>query len=158
MHPDGIDLVLDCLSGEHTNKDIALLKPMGKYVIYGMLNLALLIWHFKFDSNIKGTAKNLEGESKSKNYFTIAKNWWHVDKISPLKLYDESVTISGFNLHNFLFNNVAHSRRYVLDIFAKLFELYLDGKIKPVIDSIHSFDNVNKQFFEKFCFINFWSF
>jgi hypothetical protein len=88
-----------------------------------------------------GTAKNLEGESK--NYFTIAKNWWHVDKISPLKLYEDNATISGFNLHNFLYNNVANSRKYVLDIFAKLFALYRDGKIKPVIDSIHSFDNVS---------------
>ena len=86
----------------------------------------------------------MEGESKSKNYFTIAKNWWHVDKISPLKLYEESVTISGFNLHNFIFNNdITNSRKYMLDIYAKLFTLYLEGKLKPVIDSIHSFDNVN---------------
>ena len=69
---------------------------------------------------------------------------WHVDKISPLKLYDESVTISGFHLHNFIFNNnVTNSRKYLLDIYAKLFSLYIEGKIKPVIDSIHSFDNVS---------------
>lgn len=89
-----------------------------------------------------GTAKNLEGESK--NFFTIAKNWWQVDKISPLKLYEDNVTISGFNLYNFLYNNnVTNSRRYILDVFGKLFALYREGKIKPVIDSIHSFDNVS---------------
>ena len=33
--PEGVDLVLDCLSGEDTNKGINITKPLGKYVIYG---------------------------------------------------------------------------------------------------------------------------
>ena len=109
------------MCGEHTNKGISITKPLGKYILYG-------------------TSKNLDGESK--NYFAIAKNWWHVDKVSPLKLYEENRSLSGFNLHNFLFNKIFNSRRYIQDIFAKLFELYRDGSIKPVIDSIYSFDDV----------------
>ena len=35
INPEGVDLVLDCLSGENTNKGISLTKPLGKYVIYG---------------------------------------------------------------------------------------------------------------------------
>jgi hypothetical protein len=120
--PEGVDLVLDCLCGEHTNKGISITKPLGKYILYG-------------------TSKNLDGESK--NYFAIAKNWWNVDKVSPLKLYEENRSLSGFNLHNFIFNNMSSSRRHILDIYSKLFALYRDGLIKPIIDSVHSFDDVS---------------
>jgi NADPH:quinone reductase-like Zn-dependent oxidoreductase len=113
--------VLDCLSGDHTNKGISVTKPLGKYVIYGM-------------------AKNLDGESK--NYFALAKNWWNVDKISPFKLYEENRSISGFSLHNFLFNPYHGSRRFIVDILSKLFNMYRDGLIKPIIDSVYSFDDV----------------
>ncbi len=30
-----MDLVLDCLCGEDTNRGISLLKPLGRYVLYG---------------------------------------------------------------------------------------------------------------------------
>ncbi len=125
--PEGVDLVFDCLSGEITNRDIGLVKPLGKYILYG-------------------TAKNLEGSDSGANkFFTIAKNWWHVDKISPLKLYEDNTTICGFNLNNLLqnHNGTFNSRKYILDIYAKLFALYKDGKIKPVVDSVHSFENVS---------------
>lgn len=115
--------MLDCLSGDNTNKGISITKPLGKYVIYG-------------------TSKNLDGESK--NYFALAKNWWHVDKVSPIKLYEENRSLSGFNLHNFLFNQMFNSRRFILDVFSKLFNFYRDGLIKPIIDSVHSFDDVSE--------------
>lgn len=121
--PEGVDLVLDCLCGEHTNKGISITKPLGKYILYG-------------------TSKNL-GDGEAKNYFAIAKNWWHVDKVSPLTLYNENRSLSGFNLNNFLFNPTGSSRRYILDIFGKLFNLYRDGNIKPIIDSVYSFDDVS---------------
>lgn len=121
--PEGVDVVLDCLCGEHTNKGISITKPLGKYILYG-------------------TSKNL-GDGETKNYFALAKNWWHVDKVSPLTLYNENRSLSGFNLHNFLFNPTGSSRRYILDIFGKLFSLYREGVIKPVIDSVFSFDDVS---------------
>lgn len=36
---DGVDLVLDCLCGEECNKSYSLLKPMGRYVLYGTSNI-----------------------------------------------------------------------------------------------------------------------
>src|SRR5690242_11817124 len=33
--PEGVDLVLDCLCGDDANKGYNLLKPMGRYVLYG---------------------------------------------------------------------------------------------------------------------------
>ena len=82
----------------------------------------------------------MDGESK--NYFQLAKNWWHVDKVSPLKLYEENRSLCGFNLHSFLFTQMFNSRRYVSDILGKLFTLYAEGHIKPIIDSVYSFDDV----------------
>lgn len=36
---EGVDIVLDCLCGEECNKGYALLKPMGKYILYGSSNV-----------------------------------------------------------------------------------------------------------------------
>ena len=93
-----------------------------------------------FFTHILGISKNLDGESK--NYLALAKNWWNVDKVSPIKLYQENRSLSGFNLHSFLFNQMFNSHRYINEIYAKLFNLYRDGAIKPVIDSVYSFDDV----------------
>ena len=35
LSPEGVDIVLDCMCGEDANKGISLLKPMGKYILYG---------------------------------------------------------------------------------------------------------------------------
>ena len=35
IDPKGVDIVLDGLCGEDTNRGYDLLKPMGKYVLYG---------------------------------------------------------------------------------------------------------------------------
>lgn len=40
VSPDGVNIVLDCLCGEDTNRGIAILKPLGKYVLFGLLGLA----------------------------------------------------------------------------------------------------------------------
>lgn len=39
ISPEGVDIVLDCLCGEECNKGYALLKPMGKYILYGSSNV-----------------------------------------------------------------------------------------------------------------------
>lgn len=40
--PEGVDLVLDCLCGDDSNKGYNLLKPMGRYVLFGELLSFLL--------------------------------------------------------------------------------------------------------------------
>lgn len=37
--PDGVDIVLDCLCGEECNRGYQLLKPMGRYILYGKNNI-----------------------------------------------------------------------------------------------------------------------
>ena len=43
LSPEGVDIVLDCMCGEDANKGISLLKPMGKYILYGKTFFFVLI-------------------------------------------------------------------------------------------------------------------
>ncbi|CAL8353373.1 unnamed protein product [Merluccius merluccius] len=121
ISPEGIDIVLDCLSGENTGKGLGLLKPLGAYVLYGASNM-------------------VTGETKS--FFTIAKSWWQVEKVNPIKLYEENKVIAGFSLLNLLFKQGGRVRlKTVMD---KLLFLYIQGKIKPVIDSLWALEEVKE--------------
>ena len=63
-----------------------------------------------------------------------------MDKVSPVKLYEENKSVSGFQLRQFLFRQGRHdSVRGVMD---KLFRLYNDRKIRPQIDSVWAFEDV----------------
>jgi len=63
-----------------------------------------------------------------------------MDKISPIKLYDENKTIAGFHLRQLMFKQNGYE--YVRSIVNTLFGLYNDGKIKPQIDSVWAYENV----------------
>ena len=39
LSAEGVDIVLDCLCGEECNRGYGLLKPMGKYVLFGQSNV-----------------------------------------------------------------------------------------------------------------------
>ncbi|XP_060521504.1 synaptic vesicle membrane protein VAT-1 homolog-like isoform X2 [Cylas formicarius] len=117
--PDGVDIVLDCLCGEECNKGYNLLKPMGKYVLYGSSNV-------------------VTGETKS--FFSAARAWWQVDKVSPLKLFDENKTLAGFNLRHLMYQQ--NGAAYVKDTVNKVFQLFQEGKIKPLLDSTWALEDV----------------
>ncbi|KAK7584048.1 hypothetical protein V9T40_005011 [Parthenolecanium corni] len=119
--PEGIDIVLDCLCGEECNRGYSLLKPMGKYVLYGSANV-------------------VTGETKS--IFSAAKSWWQVDKVSPSKLFDENKSIAGFNLRHLLFQQ--NQVEYVSGILDKVFDLWTKKKITPVIDSKWALEDVSE--------------
>ncbi|XP_063699916.1 synaptic vesicle membrane protein VAT-1 homolog-like [Culicoides brevitarsis] len=118
---DGVDVVLDCLCGEECNRSYGLLKPMGKYLLYGSSNV-------------------VTGETKS--FFSVARAWWQVDKVSPIKLFDENKTLSGFNLRHLLHQQ--QQSDYVRDCVDKVFALWKDGKIKPVVDSTYALEDVSE--------------
>uniref|UniRef100_L7LZT0 Putative synaptic vesicle membrane protein vat-1 n=1 Tax=Rhipicephalus pulchellus TaxID=72859 RepID=L7LZT0_RHIPC len=121
ISPDGVDLVLDCLCGEDCKKGYSLLKPLGRYILYG-------------------TSCIVAGETKS--FFSFAKSWWQVDKVSPIKLYEESKVISGFNLRHLLYQQGMHD--YVKGVVSKVFSLYEQKKITPVVDSSWAFEDVTE--------------
>lgn len=119
LSPEGVDIFLDCLCGEECNRGYSLLKPMGKYILYGSSNV-------------------VTGETKS--FFSVARSWWQVDKVSPIKLFDENKTLSGLNLRHLLYqqNGAPYAKRIMESVFA----LWKDGKIKPVVDSTWALEDV----------------
>ena len=118
LYPEGINLVLDCLAGD-INKGFSLLKALGHYVLYGTSN---------------NNGGGLIGSAKS---------WWQSDKIKPMKLFEEhNKTISGFNLRQFLYQQNGHEQ--VKETVNKVYKMYLEGKIKPTIDSRFAFEDVNE--------------
>ncbi|CAB1450864.1 unnamed protein product [Pleuronectes platessa] len=121
ISPEGVDILLDCLCGENTGKGLSLLKPLGTYILYGASNM-------------------VTGETKS--FFSFAKSWWQVEKVNPIKLYEENKVIAGFSLLNLLFKQGRCSLvRAVMD---KLLRLYEQKKIKPVVDSLWALEEVKE--------------
>ena len=64
-----------------------------------------------------------------------------MDKISPVKLYDENKSIAGFMLRQLAFKQGKHDM--IRDCMNKLFSLYNQGKIRPQIDSAWAFEDVS---------------
>jgi len=117
---EGVDIVLDCLCAEECNKGYALLKPMGRYVVYGTNNVP----------------------SDTKGILGAAKVWWQVDKISPIKLFDENKTVSGLNIRHLLYQQKCHG--LVKRTVDQVFQLFQEGKIKPTIDSTWALEDVTE--------------
>ncbi|XP_061526669.1 synaptic vesicle membrane protein VAT-1 homolog-like [Phycodurus eques] len=121
ISPEGIDIVLDCLCGENTGKGLSLLKPLGTYILYGASNM-------------------VTGETKS--LFSFAKSWWQVEKVNPIKLYEENKVMAGFSLPNLLFKQGRSA--LVESVMDKLLCLYNQEKIKPVVDSLWALEEVKE--------------
>ncbi|XP_052898857.1 synaptic vesicle membrane protein VAT-1 homolog-like [Anopheles moucheti] len=116
---EGVDIVMDCLCGEECNRGYGLLKPMGKYILYGSSNV-------------------VTGETKS--FFSVARSWWQVDKVSPIKLFDENKSLGGFNLRHLLYQQ--DGSEYVRSTVDKIFGLWKEGKVRPVVDSAWALEDV----------------
>ncbi|XP_057378558.2 synaptic vesicle membrane protein VAT-1 homolog-like [Daphnia carinata] len=116
--PHGVDLVLDCQYEDNFHRDFNLLRPMGRYVIFGTQAVI------------------------NRGFFDAAKSWWGQEKISPLKLYEENKSICGFNLRNLLY--FQKDRPYVREVFCKICKMWQDGQIKPVVDSVIPFDDLGE--------------
>lgn len=92
---------------------------MGKYILFGSANV-------------------VTGETKS--FFSVARSWWQVDKISPIKLFDENKSLMGFNLRHLLYQQ--DGTQYVRDTIDNIFKLWTDGKIKATIDSSWALEDI----------------
>lgn len=66
--------------------------------------------------------------------------WWQVEKVNPIKLYEENKVIAGFSLLNLLFKHRKCS--LVKSVMDKLLSLYDQKKIKPVVDSLWALEEV----------------
>uniref|UniRef100_A0A8C0E6I7 Vesicle amine transport 1 like n=1 Tax=Bubo bubo TaxID=30461 RepID=A0A8C0E6I7_BUBBB len=119
---DGVDIVLDCLCGENTGKGLSLLKPLGTYILY--VSYTFLEYCF---SNL---------------LLFIAFQWWQVEKVNPIKLYEENKVIAGFSLLNLLFKQ--NRGGLIKGVMDKLLNLYNNKKIKPVVDSLWALEEVKE--------------
>lgn len=66
--------------------------------------------------------------------------WWQVDKVSPIKLFDDNKSLAGFNLRHLLFQQ--GKTEYIHRAMEKVFALWSEGKIKPVVDSTWALEDV----------------
>lgn len=57
-----------------------------------------------------------------------------------MKLYDENKTLAGFNLRHLLYQQNRHE--YVRGVVEKVYKLFEEGKIKPIIDSTWAFEDI----------------
>ncbi|OXB55291.1 hypothetical protein ASZ78_014085 [Callipepla squamata] len=116
ISPKGVDIVMDPLGGSDTSKAFHLLKPMGKVITYGVANL------------ITGQKKNL---------MAMAKTWWNQFSINAIQLLHHNKAVCGYHL-----GYMDEEYELITGVVLKLINLYNQGKIKPKIDSVWSFDQV----------------
>lgn len=67
--------------------------------------------------------------------------WWQVEKVNPIKLYEENKVMAGFSLLSLLFKQGGCSR--VKATVNKLLSLYSEKKIKPLVDSLWALEEVS---------------
>lgn len=113
--PRGVDLVLDCQYEDNFQRDFDLLRPMGKYILFGTQ------------------------AAINRGFFDSARSWWGQEKISPLKLYEDNKSICGFNLRNLLY--FQRDRLYIRELFDRICTMWEDGEIQPVFDCVLQFDD-----------------
>lgn len=82
----------------------------------------------------------------------IGFQWWQVEKVNPIKLYEENKVIAGFSLLNLLFKQ--NRGGLIKGVMDKLLNLYNSKKIKPVVDSLWALEEVGPKSLSSFW--NFW--
>ncbi|KAL0984396.1 hypothetical protein UPYG_G00140900 [Umbra pygmaea] len=117
ISPKGLDVVLDPLGGSDTHKAFSLLKPMGTLIVFGAANC------------VTGQKKNL---------LAMAKTWYNQFTINALRLMHANKAVCGFHL------GYLTDEELIAQTMNTLLELYIQGKIKPRIDSTYHFEQVGE--------------
>ena len=114
----GVDVILDSVGGKVFRRGWKLLRPMGRYVLYGFAAIA-----------------GRKGVSKIKALIESAS----VPLIYPPSIVSKNVTLSGFNLY-FLFEKV----EYLQQAMQKLVAWYDKGIVRPVIGAVYPFEKIQE--------------
>ena len=64
-----------------------------------------------------------------------------MDKVSPMKLFDDNKSLAGFNLRHLLYQQ--NKVEYVTEVLGKVFDLWKQQKITPVVDSKWALEDVS---------------
>jgi NADPH:quinone reductase-like Zn-dependent oxidoreductase len=82
-----------------------------------------------------------------KNFFSLAKHWFHVERINPLRLHDENRMLGGFSLKSLLFPRQPNSydqTEVIAEVWKQLIHMLQKKQIDPWIDSEWGFDEVKE--------------
>ncbi|WP_235243593.1 zinc-binding dehydrogenase, partial [Escherichia coli] len=115
-----VDVVLDCQGGDECNKGYSLLKPLGRYILYGPSSI-------------------VTGETKS--ILSVIKSWRQVEKVAPLRLYEDNKAIFGFNLRRLL-HCQSNGHEKVRSVVEEVYKLWQAGVVKAHIDSTYALEDV----------------
>ena len=113
---EGVDVILDSVSGRIMKEGWKLLAPMGRYVLFGFAAVT--------------------GE-RSVNKLKAAREVLSVPVIFPSTLTSKNIGLFGFNLY-FL----AHKTVYFHTVWSKIMEWHGKGIIKPVIGKVFPFNRI----------------
>ena len=114
----GVDVILDSVGGKVFRKGWRLLRPMGRYVLYGF-----------------AAAAGPKGVHKIKAFVESAS----FPLIYPPSIVPRNVTLSGFNLY-FLFDKVD----YLQQTMRRILTWYEKGVVKPVIGAVYPFEKIQE--------------
>ncbi|KAI6657761.1 Synaptic vesicle membrane protein VAT-1-like [Oopsacas minuta] len=117
ISPRGVDIILEPLGGPDFKKSYDLLDQLGHIISFGFANA-------------------VTGDKMS--YFTMAKNWLQWKNVNSMAMMQENRTVSGYHL---LYVSLSRMDK-VMCALKQLNLLYKDGKIKPLIDSVHGFSQI----------------
>ena len=114
----GVDLIIDPVGSKNWKVSYKCLAIMGKLVIFGDQNF------------VKG---------KSFSLLTSLKEFLSMPKFRPMDLMSRNKSIMGYHL-----GRLAGAENKIQLAVAALHALARDGKIKPVIDKVFPFTEVDK--------------
>lgn len=80
--------------------------------------------------------------TENRSYINAIKTWLKCLSVNSLNIISQNKSVSGYHL-GFLLGNSAVADKLKADV-SKLFELYLSGKIKMIIDSKFAFSKVGE--------------
>ena len=117
-HGYGVDLIIDPVGGKEWGESYKTLAPMGKLVVYGNQNLV---------------------QGKTRSVLALIKEYFSMPKIKPFEMIGTNKAVMGYHLGRL--KGAEHKmKRSMIGLQA----MVNDGGIKPVIDTIFSFDEANK--------------
>ena len=113
----GVDHALDPVGGKHLMQSYRALSKGGKLYTFGA------------SSAIPG---------KRRNMFAALKMWWQMPKFDPLRMMNSNKAVFGVHLGTWEKDEIM--REQMEDIV----EMYRNGNLKPIVDSIFKLDDVPK--------------
>jgi len=110
---EGVDVVLDALGGHDWRRGLALLRPVGRLVVFGFANL-------------------MRGERRRR--LRVVSQVLRVPLVTPLGLMARNHTVSGVNI-----GHLWGQRALLREELEALVALWRAGQVKPRVDAVFPF-------------------